>query len=70
VVKLVFLLSAIGIHSQAFDKKVAAKTILVLYPNIDKKSWTDECDKMDYHPNITYSTFASIEKARQSLIMS
>jgi hypothetical protein len=42
VVKLVFLLSAIGIHSQAFDKKVAAKTILVLYPNIDKKSWTDE----------------------------
>jgi superfamily II DNA or RNA helicase len=53
------------IHSQAFDKKLQQKTILVLYPNIDiKKSWTDECDKMDYHPNITYSTFASIEKVK------
>jgi hypothetical protein len=43
------LLSAIGIHSQAFDKKLQ-QNYLVLYPNIDiKESWTDECDKMDYH---------------------
>lgn len=40
--------------------------ILILYPNIDiKKSWEEECDKIDYHPNITYCTFASIEKMRE-----
>jgi len=37
--------------------------ILVLYPNIDiRKSWETECDLIDYHPNITYCTFVSIEK--------
>jgi hypothetical protein len=45
VVKLV--LSAIGIHSQAFDKKLQQKTIL--YPNIDIKSLGQMNDKMDYH---------------------
>ena len=37
--------------------------ILVLYPNIDiKSSWEKECDIIDYHPNITYCTFASMVK--------
>jgi hypothetical protein len=34
------LLSAIGIHSQAFDKKLQ-QNYLVLYPNIDIKKVLD-----------------------------
>jgi len=42
-------------------------SVLVLYPNIDiKNSWETECDLIDYHPNITYCTFASIEKQREA----
>ena len=37
--------------------------VLVLYPNIDiKLSWEKECEIIDYFPNITYCTFASISK--------
>ena len=37
--------------------------ILVLYPNIDiKLSWEKECEIIDYFPDITYCTFASIAK--------
>ena len=37
--------------------------ILVSYPNTDiKNSWIDECKKLDYHPNITYSTFKSLNR--------
>lgn len=41
--------------------------ILVLYPNIDiKSSWEKECDLIDYHPNITYCTYLSIDKVINS----
>ena len=37
--------------------------ILVGYPNIDiKNSWVDECKKLNYYPNIEYSTFKSLKK--------
>ena len=37
--------------------------ILILYPNTDiRKSWEDECAKLDYFPNITYSTYISVDK--------
>lgn len=37
--------------------------ILILYPNIDvKTSWVKECDIINYHPNITYCTYLSIDK--------
>ena len=37
--------------------------ILVGYPNIDiKNSWIDECHKLDYYPDIEYSTFKSLKK--------
>lgn len=37
--------------------------ILVGYPNIDiKNSWIEECKKLEYDPNITYSTFKSLKK--------
>ena len=37
--------------------------MLVLYPNIDiKLSWEKECEIIDYFPDITYCTFASISK--------
>ncbi len=53
------LLNSIRRHS---GNNSSAK-VLVLYPNIDiKNSWLKECDLIDYHPNITYCTFISIEK--------
>jgi superfamily II DNA or RNA helicase len=62
------LLSAIKKHCLKEDGGNKHMSILVLYPNIDiKKSWMDECDKMDYHPNITYSTFASIDKFKDRI---
>ena len=37
--------------------------VLVLYPNIDiKLSWEKECEIINYFPDITYCTFASIAK--------
>lgn len=37
--------------------------ILILYPNIDvKSSWRKECDIINYHPDITYCTYLSIDK--------
>ena len=37
--------------------------VLVLYPNIDiKLSWEKECEIIDYFPDMTYCTFASISK--------
>ena len=37
--------------------------VLILYPNIDiKLSWEKECEIIDYFPDITYCTFASISK--------
>ena len=37
--------------------------ILVMYPNVDiKSSWEKECEKLNYHPNITYSTYKSSKK--------
>ena len=42
-------------------------TILVGYPNTDiKNSWIDECKKLDYNPNITYSTFKSLHKVQDN----
>lgn len=41
------------------------KSILVLYPNVDiKDSWMAECDILGLDLNITYCTFASIEKVK------
>ena len=37
--------------------------VLVLYPNIDiKLSWEKECEIINYFPDITYCTFASMAK--------
>lgn len=37
--------------------------VLVLYPNIDiKSSWEKECEIINYFPDITYCTFASMGK--------
>ena len=41
--------------------------ILIAYPNTDiKKSFIDECDKLDYYPNIEYSTFKSLKKVQDN----
>ncbi len=41
--------------------------ILVGYPNTDiKNSWISECEKLDYYPNITYSTFKSLHKVQDN----
>ena len=41
--------------------------ILVGYPNVDiKKSFIDECDKLDYYPNIHYSTYKSLYKLQDN----
>ena len=41
--------------------------ILVGYPNTDiKNSWIDECEKLEYYPNITYSTFKSLKKVQDN----
>jgi len=41
--------------------------ILVGYPNIDiKNSWIFECEKLDYYPNIEYSTFKSLHKVQDN----
>ena len=54
-------LKSIQKHSENYIKD---PKILILYPNIDiKKSWEDECVKLDYFPNITYCTYLSIDKA-------
>jgi len=56
------LLSSIKEHSKNY---IENPKILVLYPNIDiKTSWEKECDLINYHPNITYCTFVSIEKVK------
>lgn len=53
------LLTSIKYHSEG-KKDIK---VLVMYPNIDiKNSWIKECDIINYHPNITYCTFISIEK--------
>ena len=42
--------------------------VLVGYPNIDiKNSWIDECKKLDYYPNIEYSTFKSLKKVENKI---
>ena len=42
-------------------------TILVGYPNTDiKNSWIDECEKLEYYPNIIYSTFKSLKKVQDN----
>ena len=42
-------------------------TILVGYPNTDiQNSWIDECEKLEYYPNITYSTFKSLKKVQDN----
>ena len=39
--------------------------VLVLYPNIDiLQSWKNEMDLINYYPNITFSTFISIDKVK------
>ena len=41
--------------------------ILVGYPQVDiKNSWIDESKKLDYYPNIEYSTFKSLHKIQNN----
>lgn len=55
------LLQSIQLDAGTEDVKV-----LLLYPNIDiKTSWENECKLINYHPDITYCTFASISKIKQ-----
>jgi superfamily II DNA or RNA helicase len=61
------LLTAICKHMVKIDKTnpFNEKSILVLYPNVDiKDSWINECDILGLSLNITYCTFASIEKIK------
>lgn len=52
-------LRSIQKHSENYIKN---PKILVLYPNIDiKESWEKECDLINYHPDITYCTYLSID---------
>jgi superfamily II DNA or RNA helicase len=56
------LLKSIQKHSEGY---VENPKILVLYPNIDiKSSWETECNLINYHPDITYCTFISIDKVK------
>lgn len=56
------LLTSIKEHSENYIKN---PTVLVLYPNTDIKiSWEKECNLINYHPNITYCTFVSIDKVK------
>lgn len=56
------ILKTIQKHSKNY---IENPKILVLYPNIDIKiSWQKECDIINYHPDITYCTFISIDKVR------
>lgn len=56
------LLSSIKKHSENY---IENPKVLVLYPNIDiKTSWEKECDLINYHPDITYCTFVSVEKVK------
>lgn len=42
--------------------------ILIGYPNTDiRKSFIDECDKLDYYPNIHYSTYKSLYKVQDKI---
>jgi superfamily II DNA or RNA helicase len=53
-------LKSIQKHSENWIKNLK---ILILYPNVDvKTSWEKECDIINYHPDITYSTYLSIDK--------
>lgn len=53
-------LKSIQKHSENY---VNNPKILVLYPNTDvKSSWEKECNIINYHPNITYCTYLSIDK--------
>lgn len=41
--------------------------ILIGYPNTDiKNSWISECMKLEYYPNIEYSTFKSLHKVQDN----
>lgn len=56
------ILRTIQKHSKNY---IENPKILVLYPNIDIKiSWQKECEIINYHPNITYCTFISIDKVK------
>lgn len=53
-------LKSIQKHSENWIKN---PKILILYPNTDvKTSWEKECDIINYHPDITYCTYLSIDK--------
>lgn len=55
-------LKSIEEHSK---NHISNPKILILYPNIDiKKSWVDECVKLDYFPDITYCTYISVDKVK------
>ena len=56
------LLTSIKEHSENY---IENPTVLVLYPNTDIKiSWEKECNLINYHPDITYCTFVSIDKVK------
>jgi superfamily II DNA or RNA helicase len=41
--------------------------VLIGYPNIDiKNSWISETEKLNYYPNIEYSTFKSLKKVQDN----
>ena len=53
-------LKSIQKHSENWIKN---PKVLILYPNVDvKTSWEKECDIINYHPDITYSTYLSVDK--------
>lgn len=44
-------------------------TIFIAYPNIDiKNSWIDEMEKLQYFPNVIFSTFISLDKHKETAI--
>jgi len=44
-------------------KSDSMPSVLVCYPNIDiRNAWEAECDKILYHPDVSYCTYASLHK--------
>jgi len=59
------LLEAIKEHSSKRGNNIPR--VLVLYPNIDiRVSWVKECELINYYPDISYCTFASIHKMKDT----
>lgn len=55
------LLESVKKHSE--NNNIKNPIILLAYPNIDiKKAWIEECEKINYFPEILFTTYLSLHK--------